>query len=86
MEIRKVHFIDLGDPMARIVINKSYESSIHLEIVCPRIANSDGRIIPPGDISIFGKEKLQALRDFITQALNNLEEIRKTEPEEGPPF
>ena len=24
-----------------------------------------------GDISIFGKEKLQALRDFITQALND---------------
>ena len=86
MEIRKVNFIDLGDPMGRIVINKRYESCIYLEIVCPSMANSDGRIIPPGDITIFGKEKLQALRDFIIQSLKDLEEIQKIEPEDGPPF
>ncbi len=86
MEIRKVHLIDLGDPVGRIVVNKNYESSIYLEIVCPSIANPDGRVVPPGDISIFGKEKLRALRDVITQALKDLEEIEKIGPQEGPPF
>jgi hypothetical protein len=82
--MEKIKLIDLGGAIGKITIDGCrYSPKVNLDIILTGCIDGAGNFIHAVNIPISGKENIIALKNALTEALENFEEMAKEEKKEA---
>jgi len=82
--MKKIKLVDLGRVIGKITINSySYSPRFDLDIILTGCIDGAGNFIHAVNIPISGKENFIALKNALSEALEDFEEMAKEEKKEA---